>query len=505
LANRIIVAGGGGGAGGTILLDVANYIDNLTVKADGGKGQNTFGGIYCHGNGGGGSGGVIWYSGSHTTPGNGKINFSLKGGKAGVCLPASSGATNGATDGQDGITLNGLTFNQSTRPFIAYKGSLRMDTTVCVGDSLSLGCSAPGIKYTWTPTFGLSSSTDPNVKAAPISTTTYILKIEDIGCVQFDTFIVNIKPYPTVITNNDETVCSGLPKVLTASGASSYLWSNGDTTSSITVTPSITETYWVKGRNNDCFSLPDSVTLTVINAIQIDVSPNDSVCVDEMVTLTAKTNLPVIWSTGATTNSIQLKATTLQQIKVRLDVTSSPGLCALEDSVSIVPFVLPTYTIDKKNIACLNDSFLLNANSSGFEYLWSNGQTTSEIYVKEGGKYWLRINNGGCIVTDTIEVIDANKSLKDFVIPNVFTPNYDGVNDQFETQIPESSTFYEFKVFNRWGLMVFWSLDRKTWWDGMDNEGAEMMEGTYYWTMTLRNQCGGSQVSRGDVTLVREF
>lgn len=93
-------------------------------------------------------------------------------------------------------------------------------------------------------------------------------------------------------------------------------------------------------------------------------------------------------------------------------------------------------------------------------------------------------NSDGC--TDTIikEVIINN--LYSVYIPNSFTPNGDGINDTFKPngeQIDPDN--YEFRVFNRWGNLVFFTIDINEAWDGTDIDGNVVPQGVYTWT--LRN------------------
>jgi len=73
--------------------------------------------------------------------------------------------------------------------------------------------------------------------------------------------------------------------------------------------------------------------------------------------------------------------------------------------------------------------------------------------------------------TDTITPIIA------FEFPNVFTPNSDGINDLFEIQdLPENT---ELIILNRWGNVVFSTINYQNNWDGKDTSGKEIVEGVY--------------------------
>jgi gliding motility-associated-like protein len=84
-------------------------------------------------------------------------------------------------------------------------------------------------------------------------------------------------------------------------------------------------------------------------------------------------------------------------------------------------------------------------------------------------------------------------------IPNVFTPNGDGINDKWVIQYLESYPGAVVEIFNRYGSLVFRSVGYTKPWDGTFN-GKEMPAGTYYYIINPKN--GRKQIS-GFVDIVR--
>jgi gliding motility-associated-like protein len=68
------------------------------------------------------------------------------------------------------------------------------------------------------------------------------------------------------------------------------------------------------------------------------------------------------------------------------------------------------------------------------------------------------------------------------VVPNVFTPNGDGINDFFEVTT-DGISVYEFSVFSRTGTRVFYSHSPRIFWDGKNDVGRDMREGIYYYVI----------------------
>lgn len=92
---------------------------------------------------------------------------------------------------------------------------------------------------------------------------------------------------------------------------------------------------------------------------------------------------------------------------------------------------------------------------------------------------------------------------RNILIPNAFTPNGDGVNDVFKLiNISQGQQLLEFKVFNRWGTVVYTSTDPAQGWDGR-YRNAEQPVGVYGYGIRIQYGDGVIETYRGTVTLVR--
>jgi gliding motility-associated-like protein len=89
-------------------------------------------------------------------------------------------------------------------------------------------------------------------------------------------------------------------------------------------------------------------------------------------------------------------------------------------------------------------------------------------------------------------------------IPNVFTPNGDGVNDVFKIDISGFKK-YSLVIWNRWGNNVFESDNPDKMWNGKtNNDGGENPAGTYYYLFNYQLRGEQEQTIRGSITLIRE-
>ncbi len=136
-----------------------------------------------------------------------------------------------------------------------------------------------------------------------------------------------------------------------------------------------------------------------------------------------------------------------------------------------------------------------------YEWIFNNDTLENEIYdrlvVKEAGTYTALITDTilGCTAEIDKEVTYENCDLN---IPNVFTPNYDGINDYFEIENLEHYEYGHIIIYNRWGNIVFEHTDYYgNWWDGRGQP-----DGVYYYVLLYRRM-GEEQQLNGVVHIMR--
>ena len=138
--------------------------------------------------------------------------------------------------------------------------------TICNVESVQLSSSIIGgsgnYTYSWTSVPEGFTSDEANPIVTPAETMTYVLQVSDELLIVEDQLTIHVNPLPTIDLGADATICSGTSATFSAGeGYASYLWSTGDTTSSITTTDG--GTYWVEVSNEfGCFT-SDSVIVTV--------------------------------------------------------------------------------------------------------------------------------------------------------------------------------------------------------------------------------------------------
>lgn len=248
------------------------------------------------------------------------------------------------------------------------------DVTICVGESINLNASG-GINYLWN-----TGENTSNIEVSPTVTTTYTVTVSDsFGNTDSDSVTVTVNQLPEVTLNDNVEIIEGDSITLTASGASSYLWSNGLTSASITVSPSETTTYVVTGFTNTCSDTAE-VTVTVIEQFQASAGADERVCdnYDYDVTLTANQGDSYLWSTGETTQSISvnpLSTTTYY-------VTVTQGIQEDTDDVTVYVDPNPNVVIvNGDSVDILSGDFVTLSASGANSYEWNNGATQPNVAV----------------------------------------------------------------------------------------------------------------------------
>jgi len=270
-------------------------------------------------------------------------------------------------------------------------------TTICLGNSVQLNATGSPA-YQWNPSVGLSCSTCPNPIATPVVTTPYIVTGSNaFGCAAYDTVVITVIQPMNLTVNPDVNICIGQSANLLASGAARYAWTPGATLSSTTVsnpiaTPTATTRYRVVGYDGfNCFTDTAFVLVGVGKYPTVNLGPD--------LTLSTGTIHPL--NSTVTNGPI---TQWLWQPSADLNCNNCP---------------VPLATI-KKDIT-----------------------------------YTVKVTTAyGCSATDSLNIKTFCENSQVF-IPNAFTPDGDGVNDILMVRGKGIVTVKFFRIFNRWGELVF--------------------------------------------------
>lgn len=430
--------------------------------------------------------------------------------------------------------------------------NLGNDATLCQGASYTLNAGNQGANYNWnvgavTQTLSVNSAGN------------YIVNVTLNGCSSSDTikFIT-----PSISLGNDITVCAGAPVVLSAYYPSStYLWSNGATSSSLNVSSSAN--YWVQVSNSGC-NFYDTIQVVINPTPSVNLGNDYFFCQMQPISVTlnaANTGCTYSWNTGATSQTIQLTTPGIYSVQVK----NNQG-CLSSDIINISRVIL-NLELGNNLSVCVGTTVQLNAQNQGSTYLWNTGEITQVINVSTSGLYQVQVGNNGCYASDSIHLsVNApppfslgndtlicsgdvlilsggagnntqyvwnTGSTEPFIevllpgyysvmttvngckvydeilvgeceseiwVPNSFTPDGDSRNEKF------GPVYFNIEkltmlVFDRWGEVIFHGSGKDAMWDGTF-KGKACQEGVYTYKIEYV-QKRKSKERIGSITLLR--
>jgi gliding motility-associated-like protein len=228
--------------------------------------------------------------------------------------------------------------------------------------------------------------------------------------------------------------------------------------------------------------------------LMLNVGPDTQFCGNS--TLSLKNNTGHVfekyeWSTGATTDSIRISQPGLYWLRGIYNCHQD----TLTDSITVVqaPFQAPNLPAD--TILCEEKAVVLNVRVPGATYRWQNGSTAPEIAVTDTGQYSVDVTIGNCT-----QRFSTHVSVCELLqMPNVITPNNDGLNDNLEPAHIRGISTAGLQVFNRWGQQVFstGNLLEGGW------NGINAPLGIYYWVVRYTTFKQEQKVLKGWVEVLK--
>jgi hypothetical protein len=272
--------------------------------------------------------------------------------------------------------------------------NLGPDQTVCPGSSVTFNAGGGYSSYLWS-TFNTTQTlavTTPGTYRVTVTAAN--------GCTGSDT--VQLFNYGFVAPNlgPDINVCQPNAALNAGSGYSTYQWSTGAITQTITVNASGTYSVTVTDVNG-CSGI-DAINVS-FNSIVMTLGPDQTVCQPQTVVLNPQLagNFTYSWSTGATTATLTLSNP--GSYNVRLAATNTFG-CIARDTVLVTILPTPSINLGGDTIICADTTMTLDAGSGFTSYAWNTGPVTQSIVVT-GGHYEIAATAAnGCIARDSINI-----------------------------------------------------------------------------------------------------
>lgn len=389
-------------------------------------------------------------------------------------------------------------------------GGAGPDTLICIGGSAQLSATGGGT-YQWSPGATLNNSTAQDPIATPLDTTSYIVTITTPGgCVIQDTTTVFVQTSLPVPVLNDTATCPNNAVQLQASGADSYAWQPdpGITTLNVPdpfVTPPA-PMYYVCAFSNACGTVLDSAFVDIVIVVA-DAWPDTIICPGETVTLFATGGSSYAWTpagslsspSSATTDATPPSPTTYQV------VVTGPAGCTDTAYAFVDLFPMPWVSAGNDVTIEFGDATQLNGTGEGLVLWtpdafmmgctdcfdpWVNPETTTLYTIA------LTDSNGCKAIDQVLVIVDGS-----LYVPNTFTPDGDGVNDNFYAFGLEIDEF-KLMVFNRWGEQIWEGNHIRDGWNGTYS-GVQSPIDTYVWKLEYSELSGEKHKLIGHVNLVR--
>ena len=415
--------------------------------------------------------------------------------------------------------------------------------SICSGNSVTLKVISPGGTYYWynALTGGNLLFTGSNFITPVLNTTVtyYVEVVSAAGCKSNSRTPVTVAIYNTpvspVVTGPD-SICAGNSVTLKAiSPGGTFYWYNALTggnllfTGSSFVTPVLntTVTYYVEVVSAaGCKSNSRTPVTVVVNTLPVSpvVSGPDSICAGNLVTLKAiSPGGTYYWYNALTGGNLLFTGSSFitpvlnNTATYYVEVVSAAG-CKSNSRTPVKVFVSAVqaqFTASPlSGPSPLKVEFTnLSTGTLPLFYYWNLGDNytstskdESHIYStnnEQGSIYQVILiakNNFGC--ADTFKVAIIVDSFSELIIPNVFTPNYDNINDLFTVKSIGLKTIHA-QLFNRWGLKLYEWNDINGGWDGKTSSGDSVPSGTYFYIIKAKGYDGKEYDLKGSFSLFR--
>ena len=305
----------------------------------------------------------------------------------------------------------------------------------------------------------------------------------------------------TTISANNPVIGTGLWSVIT--GASSVISSTTNSTSVTNLSVGQNNFVWTIS-NGVCASSSDTITVyTFAQPTTANAGADQALCALTSSSLTASSLIvgngvwTVIAGTGTVTTNTSAN-TSISNLNIGQNIfvwTVSNGVCpSSSDTIIVHVDALPTIANAGYDTTIYNSLMLLNANAavvgtgvwsviSGSGNFANSLNPSTEITGLENGQTIVQwtISNGVCPAS----VDELTITIKSLMVPNGFSPNGDGVNDNFEIKGLDEFTNVKLSVVNRWGSTVYENIDYKNNWNGKNLSGEDLSDDTYFFVLEI--------------------
>lgn len=398
---------------------------------------------------------------------------------------------------------------------------LPKDTLICVIDTLQLNAVGAG-SFLWSPNYMIDNINVANPLVSPDVTTTYHVRLTDaFGCAGNDSVKVRVVNNVTQFAGADTSICRTDPVILQlTSDALHFLWTENPANNTLSdptiknpvVKPLVTTTYHVVGNIGKCIA-EDDIVVTPIPYPVANAGPDNTICFGNSAQLQASGGSIYSWTPSAfltatnIPNPVSVKPTaSVRYIVTVRDVLGCPK--AVKDTMFLFVAKIKASAGPSDTSVVLGQPLQLSASGST-NYSWTpttwldNPLIRNPVSLPQNDiTYTVRVSNSvGCFDDASIRV-HVFFIKPDLLVPNAFTPNGDGNNDIFKPIPIGMKSVDIFRVYNRWGQMLYSGTGNGSGWDGTF-AGRKQEMATYVWYAEGVDYLNNKLKRKGSVVLVR--
>jgi gliding motility-associated-like protein len=405
------------------------------------------------------------------------------------------------------------------------------DTNICLYDTIQL-FAAGSVTYEWTPAIEISDPNAQNPFVYPTTSRYYSVTTTDpFGCKSTDSLRVIINHFFPDFEG--ERSCFGNPADFVAVSSASdrpivqYYWNFGDnTTTTDNALGRVTSyTYPDSGFYTVTMVLEDNVgcTDTFTKIVRVDIPPVAFAGTDTLICYGASVQLnsgggvdSVYWTPDSYISNPFIYDPVVNPVETTTYTAHvTNGNCPF-DTANVFITVIPTpevTTIEDQTIYRGTSIELVTSASNIDSVFWmpADSSLSCNICLSPVASpdvttlYTVTVyDKFGCVNTDSVVVLVTDVCSEDVIfVGNAFTPNGDGNNDIAYARLFGAQSINFFRVFDRWGKLLFESKAANIGWDGTNRDGEKLITGVYVYVVEARCYNGQTIVKKGNITLLK--
>jgi len=383
------------------------------------------------------------------------------------------------------VSIDGCGVTDSVGVFVSTtpKIGLGKDHILCSGEILELDATTQNGHYAWTLNGAALPSQEGQLPVVDPGGT-YVATVTVPGCgVYKDTVSItfSMPDAPAFSLGPDTLLC---PKQIytltaTAAGATAYDWSTDATTSTINI--SNEGLYWAFVTIGTC-QVVDTVEVDYRGDKKLDFR-DTAICYGSTLSLDADFGTGQYnWQSVPPQRDDQNQTGQSTYFVYRAgtySITATVGQCVYTDTLTVTFNDSLKLKMNGDTILCNGENYWLQVKGNANSFIWQDGASGSAYEVTKTGTYTVMTENG-CgkdTLTATVQFVSCACNL---ILPNAFTPDGNGINDNFRPLHACQMTNFEMTIFDRYGNMVFRSLDPGKGWDGTFR-GVRVPSGNFVW------------------------